>query len=67
MNLRRFTRLTNAHCKSFKHHQGMQAIFFAYYNFCRVHETIKKTPATAAGLAEGAWGIARLLEEAAIC
>jgi len=39
MNMRRFTRLTNAHSKSLKHHEAMQAIFFAWYNFCRKHET----------------------------
>jgi hypothetical protein len=37
--------VTNAHSKSLKHHRAMQAIFFAFYNFCRKHETIKQTPA----------------------
>ncbi len=65
MNNRRFTRLTNAHSKSLKHHKAMQAIFFAWYNFCRKHETIKQTPAMASGLAEKAWTITQLLERAA--
>ena len=65
MNVRRFTRLTNAHSKSLKHHRAMQAIFFAFYNFCRKHETIKKTPAMAAGLADKAWTIRQLIERAA--
>ncbi len=66
MNMRRFTRLTNAHSKSPKHHVAMQAIFFAWYNFCRKHETLKgKTPAMAAGLADKAWTIRELLERAA--
>ena len=47
----RFTRLTNGHSKSLKHHVAMQALYFAWYNFCRKHETLKgKTPAMASGL-----------------
>lgn len=61
MALRRFTRLTNAHSKSLKHHSAMQAIYFCYYNFCRKHETIKTTPAVAAGIADKQWSIAELL------
>jgi transposase InsO family protein len=67
MQVRRFTRLTNAHSKSPKHHVAMQAIFFAWYNFCRKHQTLKgQTPAMAAGLADKAWSIRELLEDAAI-
>jgi transposase InsO family protein len=66
--MRRFTRLTNAHSKSFKHHVAMQAILFAFYNFCRKHEAIKgQTPAMAAGLAEKSWTIRGLLALAAEC
>jgi IS1 family transposase len=65
MSLRRFTRLTNGHSKSLKHHAAMQAIFFAWYNFCRKHEAIKQTPAMASGLAESQWTILDLLERAA--
>jgi IS1 family transposase/transposase-like protein len=65
MNLRRFTRLTNGHSKSFKHHVAMQALLFAWYNFCRVHTTIKATPAMASGLADKAWPIRELIEKAA--
>jgi transposase InsO family protein len=66
MHLRRFTRLTNAHSKTIKHHRAMQAIFFAWYNFCRKHEALgKQTPAMAAGLAERAWTIQELLVQAA--
>jgi transposase-like protein/IS1 family transposase len=65
MNNRRFTRLTNAHSKSPKHHVAMQAIFFAWYNFCRKHETLKgATPAMASGLAESPWSVRELLEKA---
>jgi IS1 family transposase len=50
MHNRRFARLTNAHSKSVKHHEAMVAIFVAWYYFCRKHETVKNTPAMAAGL-----------------
>jgi IS1 family transposase/transposase-like protein len=64
MNVRRFTRLTNAHSKSLKHHAAMQAIFFAFYNFVRKHEAIKTTPAVAAGLAAAQWSLKDLIQRA---
>ena len=66
MNLRRFTRLTNAHSKSWVHHEAMQNILFAWYNFCRVHASLEKqTPAMASGLADDKWSIEKLLMKAA--
>jgi IS1 family transposase len=65
MNLRRFTRLTNGHSKSLKHHVAMQAILFAWYNFVRVHTAIKKTPAMASGLSDHVWTIKELVAQAA--
>jgi IS1 family transposase/transposase-like protein len=65
MHVRRFTRLTNAHSKSLRHHKAMQALFVAWYNFARKHETIKQTPAMAAGLVGRAWTIRELIEQAA--
>ena len=65
MQLRRFTRLTNAHSKSLAHHVAMQAIFFAWYNFCRKHETLKTTPAVASGCAVAPWNLRELLDSAA--
>ena len=66
MHVRRLTRLTNAHSKSAAHHAAMLAIFTAFYNFCRKHETLKgKTPAMAAGLADRVWTLADLLRKAA--
>ena len=62
MNMRRFTRLTNGFSKSWAHHEAMQNIFFAWYNFSRVHASLdKKTPAMESGLAESAWSIEQLL------
>ena len=66
MTLRRFTRLTNAHSKSHKHHCAMIAIFVAWYDYCRKHETLKgKTPAMASGLTDKVWSVEKLLTEAA--
>lgn len=65
MAVRRMTRLTNAFSKKWENHQYHLAIFFLYYNFCRVHMTLKTTPAVAAGIAEGVWTVERLLDELA--
>ncbi len=52
MGMRRFTRLTNAFSKKVENHLHMLSIFFCYYNFCRIHKTLKTTPAMAAGVDE---------------
>jgi transposase-like protein/IS1 family transposase len=66
MHVRRFTRLTNAHSKSAPHHAAMIALFTAFYNYCRKHETLKgKTPAQAAGLTDHVWSLLELLERVA--
>ena len=64
MMTRRMTRLTNAHSKKWENHEAALGLFFAYYNFCRVHSTIKGTPAKAAGLTGETWSLERLLENA---
>jgi hypothetical protein len=51
MSMRRFTRLTNAFSKKFENHCHALALYFAWYNFCRVHKTLGVTPAMAAGIA----------------
>lgn len=66
MSLRRFTRLTNGHSKSLQHHKAMQAIFIAFYNFSRKHETLKgQTPAMASGLTDKVWSVGQLLQRVA--
>jgi transposase-like protein/IS1 family transposase len=65
MTIRRLTRLTNAHSKKWENHEAALALYFAYYNFCRVHATLKTTPAVAAGLTLQTWGVAELLQEVA--
>ena len=57
MSMRRFTRLTNAFSKKLENHEHMLAIYFAYYNFCRVHQTLRVTPAMEAGLESSVWTI----------
>ena len=64
MQLRRFTRLTNGFSKCHDHHEAMQSIFFAHYNFCRTHMTLKSTPAMASGLASRPLTIREILEAA---
>jgi hypothetical protein len=50
MGMRRFTRLTNGFSKKFENHAAMVAIHAVYYNFARIHKTLRITPAMAAGL-----------------
>ncbi len=64
MGIRRLTRLTDAHSKKWENHEAAMALFFAYYNFVRVHGTIKMTPAQRAGLTSETWSLERLLSEA---
>jgi hypothetical protein len=63
MTLRRFTRLTNAHGKSARHHTAMQVLFVAWYNFG--HESPKnQTPAMASKLTDHVWTIKEVIESA---
>lgn len=48
--MRRLTRLTNAFSKKRENLRAVPALHFAYYNFCRIHKTIRCTPAMAAGV-----------------
>ena len=52
MSMRRFTRLTNAFSKKLENHAAMVALYFMYYNFGRVHQTLRVTPAMEAGTAD---------------
>jgi IS1 family transposase/transposase-like protein len=65
MSVRRMTRLTNAFSKKWENHEAALALFFGYYNYCRVHMTLRATPAIAAGLTTETWSLRELLERAA--
>jgi len=62
MNMRRFTRLTNAFSKSIEHHIASIAIYFMHYNFVRIHTTLRVTPAMEAGLTKHLWDIGDLVD-----
>lgn len=57
MHMRRFTRLTNAFSKKFESHVHMVALYTVFYNFTRIHKTLRVTPAMAAGLTDRVWGM----------
>jgi len=61
MNMRRYTRLTNAFSKKIENLGYAVALHFMYYNFCRVHQTLRVTPAMEAGVADHVWGIEEIL------
>jgi len=57
MHQRRFTRLTNAHSKKFENHAWAVALHVTFYNFTRIHSTIRMSPAMAAGVSNRLWGM----------
>ena len=64
MGMRRMTRLTNAFSKKWQNLKAAYALWFAFYNFCRVHSTLRVTPAMEAGIADHIWSVRELLEAA---
>ena len=62
MHMRRFTRLTNAFSKKFENHALNVALFTTYYNFVRIHKTLRVTPAMAAGVTDKLWEIGDIVE-----
>jgi hypothetical protein len=72
MQMRRFTRLTNAFSKKLENHRLANAVHFIHYNFARVHSAHRITPAMAAGLTDHVWELSEIValleaEEAALC
>lgn len=57
MSMRRFTRLTNSFSKKIENHMAALALYFMYYNFVRIHQTLRVTPAMAAGVTPKLWSI----------
>ena len=62
MHMRRFTRLTNAFSKKLQMHAHAVAVHFMYYNFVKIHQSLRTTPAMAAGVTDRLWEIADLVE-----
>ena len=68
MQMRRFTRLTNAFSKKFENHTHMVALYTVWYNFIRIHKTLRVTPAMEAGLSKTVWDmedLVRIMDERA--
>jgi IS1 family transposase len=61
MSMRRFTRLTNAFSKKIENLKAAVALYFAHYNFVRIHSTLRVTPAMAAGVTDHLWSIRDLM------
>ena len=61
MSMRRFTRLTNAFSKKIENHEAAIALHFMYYNFCRIHKSLRVTPAMEAGIAHTPWSVSDLV------
>ncbi|HLI61945.1 MAG TPA: hypothetical protein VKV05_01000, partial [Terriglobales bacterium] len=57
MSNRRFTRLTNAFSKKVDNHRHSVALHYLYYNFARVHQTLRVTPAMQAGISDHVWSL----------
>ena len=57
MSMRRFTRLTNAFSQRLENHAAMVALYFMYYDFARIHQTLRVTPAMEAGISDHMWSI----------
>ena len=62
MGVRRLTRLTNAFSKKLDNHKAAIALWFCFYNWCRVHRTLRVTPAMQAGLTDHVWTMQELVE-----
>lgn len=72
MQMRRFTRLTNAFSKKAENHRLAVALHFVHYNFARVHSALRITPAMAAGLTDHVWELSEIVglleaQEVALC
>lgn len=62
MQMRRFTRLTNAFSKKIENHEAAIALHYMYYNFCRIHQSLRVTPAMAAGISGHVWELEEVVK-----
>ena len=61
MSMRRFTRLTNAFSKKLENHEAAIALHYMHYNFARIHQSLRVTPAMAAGVSEHVWSLEEIV------
>jgi len=59
--MQRFTRLTNAFSKKLENHEHSVALHFMYCNFCRIHQSLRVTPAMEAGVTDHVWSIEEVI------
>jgi hypothetical protein len=62
MHMRRLTRLTNAFSKKCENFRAAVSLHFGYYNFLRVHKSLRMTPAMAGGVTDHIWTVSELME-----
>jgi hypothetical protein len=62
MSMRRFTRLTNAFSKKVENHATAVALHFMHYNFARIHQSLRVTPAMAAEITDHVWEIGEIVD-----
>jgi hypothetical protein len=60
--MRRFTRLTNGFSKKLENHEHALALYFMHYNFCRIHQTLRVTPAMEAGISDHVWSLDEVID-----
>jgi len=61
MSMRRFTRLTNGFSKKVEQHENALALYFMFYNFARIHQTLRVTPAMEAGVSDHVWSLEEIV------
>jgi hypothetical protein len=61
MSMRRFTRLTNAFSKKVENHEHSVAVHYMYYNFGRIHQSLRVTPAMEAGISDHVWSLKEIV------
>jgi hypothetical protein len=61
MQMRRFTRLTNGFSKKVENHEHAVALHYMHYNFCRIHQSLRVTPAMEAGLTDHVWELEEII------
>ena len=61
MSMRRFTRLTNGFSKKMENHEHALSLYFMYYNFARIYQSLRVTPAMEAGISDHVWSIEEMI------